>query len=106
ILVHAKVPLLGHHTSGVRKEWYRTPEELAESALNDPGPKLKKLLLQQTDVTEAEMDAIEEEERIYAQSEFDAAVASPEPDPATVADHVYVPTPVTAEKGDRSPQGR
>src|SRR5688500_17157650 len=23
ILVHAKCPLLGHHTSGVRKEWYR-----------------------------------------------------------------------------------
>ncbi|MGB0427700.1 MAG: thiamine pyrophosphate-dependent enzyme, partial [Flavobacteriales bacterium] len=22
-LVHAKVPLLGHHTSGVRREWYR-----------------------------------------------------------------------------------
>jgi len=70
ILVHAKVPLLGHHTSGVRKEWYRTPEELAKSALDDPGPKLKKLLLQQTNVTEAELNAIEEEERIYAQSEL------------------------------------
>ena len=23
ILVHAKVPLLNHHTSGVRMEWYR-----------------------------------------------------------------------------------
>jgi 2-oxoisovalerate dehydrogenase E1 component len=22
-IIHAKVPLLGHHTSGVRKEWYR-----------------------------------------------------------------------------------
>ncbi len=28
-LVHAKVPLLGHHTSGVRKDFYRTDEDLA-----------------------------------------------------------------------------
>ena len=28
-LVHAKVPLLGHHTSGVRKEFYRSEENLA-----------------------------------------------------------------------------
>ena len=24
VLVHAKCPLLGHHTSGVRREWYRS----------------------------------------------------------------------------------
>ena len=36
-LVHAKVPLLGHHTSGVRKEFYRTDEDLSQHAINDPG---------------------------------------------------------------------
>jgi len=90
----------------VRKEWYRTPEDLAKHALDDPGPKLRKLLLQQKDITAADLDKIEEEEKAYAQSEFDAAVASPEPDPATVADHVFVPTPVTEETGERSPKGR
>ena len=105
ILVCAKVPLLGHHTSGVRKEWYRTPEDLAKHALNDPGPKLKALLLQKG-LLEADLDKIEEEQRIYAQAEFDAAVASPDPDPATVANHVYVPTPVIHETGDRCPAGR
>ncbi len=40
-LVHAKVPLLGHHTSGVRKEFYRTEEDLAKHAKDDPFPKLK-----------------------------------------------------------------
>jgi 2-oxoisovalerate dehydrogenase E1 component len=30
-LVHAKVPLLGHHTSGVRKEFYRKEDELSSS---------------------------------------------------------------------------
>ena len=106
MLVHARVPLLGHHTSGVRKEWYRTAEDLAKHAMDDPGPKLKALLLQQKGITEADLNNIEEEQRVYAQAEFDAAVAAPEPDPATVAHHVYVPTPVTEEKGNRSPQGR
>ena len=41
-IVHAKVPLLGHHTSGVRKEWYR--DDLEEAASRDPYPKLKALL--------------------------------------------------------------
>ena len=45
-LVHAKVPLLTHHTSGVRKEFYRSQEDLALHAANDPHPKLKKQLLE------------------------------------------------------------
>lgn len=106
ILVHARVPLLGHHTSGVRKEWYRTPEDLAKHALNDPGPKLRSLLLEQKGITVSDLNKIEQEEKIYAQQEFDAAVAAPDPNPANVSDHVYVPTPVTEEKGDRCPQGR
>ncbi len=43
-MIHAKVPLLNHHTSGVRKEWYR--DDLEEAATRDPFPKLKKLLIQ------------------------------------------------------------
>jgi 2-oxoisovalerate dehydrogenase E1 component len=38
-LVHAKVPLLGHHTSGVRKEFYRSEEDLAKHTKEDPLPK-------------------------------------------------------------------
>ena len=44
VLVHAKVPLLGHHTSGVRKEFYRTREDLLRHGLYDPLPKLRLLL--------------------------------------------------------------
>ena len=106
ILVHAKVPLLGHHTSGVRKEWYRTPEDLAKHAGNDPVPKLRKLILQNKDIFEADLEQIEEEQKIYAQFQFDAAVAAEDPNPANVSQYVYTPTPVTEEKGDRSPAGR
>lgn len=102
ILVHAKVPLLGHHTSGVRKEWYRTDEDLAKHHVDDPGPKLRKRLLQKG-ISEDLLNEIEADERAYAQSEFDRAVAAPEPDPSTVSDHVFAPTPITEEKGVRNP---
>jgi 2-oxoisovalerate dehydrogenase E1 component len=105
ILVHAKVPLLGHHTSGVRKEWYRTPEDLEKHSVDDPGPKLRKLLLQKG-FSEEQLDRIEAEEKEFVQREFNAAVNAAEPDPATVADHVFAPTPVTEEKGNRTPEGR
>ncbi len=45
-IVHAKVSLLNHHTSGVRKEFYRSDDDLAKHAKNDPIPKLRHLLLQ------------------------------------------------------------
>jgi 2-oxoisovalerate dehydrogenase E1 component len=37
---------------------------------------------------------------------FARAVAAPEPDPAGVSDHVFAPTPVTEEQGERAPAGR
>ena len=43
ILIHAKVPLLNHHTSGVRMEWYR--DDLEQAKKDDPFPKLEKLLI-------------------------------------------------------------
>ncbi len=35
-LVQAQVPLLGHHTSGVRREFYRDAADLAAHAARDP----------------------------------------------------------------------
>lgn len=104
ILVHATVPLLGHHTSGVRKEWYRTEEDLQKHSLNDPGPKLRKRLLQMG-VSDEQLNTIEAEEKAFVLAEFERAVQSPEPDASTVADHVFAPTPVTEERGVRVPSG-
>lgn len=104
-LVHAKVPLLGHHTSGVRKEFYRSNEEMEISAGEDPGPKLRTRLLDagigQEELTAMEISAAEE-----VDMHFREALAAPEPDPATVEDFIFAPTPVLEEKGERSPAGR
>jgi len=104
-LVHARVPLLGHHTSGVRKEFYRTDEDLAKHAEDDPGPKLRNKLLE-TGVTEETLSSIETETAKEVLHHFQGATAAPEPDPATVSDFIFVPTPITEETGEREPAGK
>ena len=101
-LVHAQVPLLGHHTSGVRKDFYRTDEDWEKHSAHDPNPKLRKKLAD-SGVNEEELKLIEKEAADFIASEFAKAVASPEPDPATVEEHVFAPTAITEEKGERSP---
>jgi 2-oxoisovalerate dehydrogenase E1 component len=104
ILVHAKVPLLGHHTSGVRKEWYRTDEDLAKHGVNDPGPKLRNRLLQMG-VSEDQLNAIDAEEKDFVLTEFERAVASPEPEASSALTHVFAPCSITEEQGERMPAG-
>lgn len=104
-LVHAKVPLLGHHTSGVRKEFYRTEEDLLKHYADDPGPKLRKKLLE-CGISEIELIQIEKETAETVAHDFQGAMASPEPDVSTVNDFVFLPTTVTKEKGERSPAGK
>jgi 2-oxoisovalerate dehydrogenase E1 component len=103
-LVHAKVPLLGHHTSGVRKEFYRSPEDLALHSAEDPIPKLKKRLLD-LGINENDLDEIESVVIKEVAQHFANAVASPEPDPSKVEEYIFAPTPVTEEKGQRCPSG-
>lgn len=104
-LVHATVPLLGHHTSGVRKDFYREDEELETSYTNDPGPKLRKRLLLMG-VEESTLTQIEDESASLVKKDFDTAATAPEPDPATVANHVFAPTNITAESGERNPANK
>ena len=103
VLIHAKVPLLGHHTSGVRKEFYRDREDLLKHGLYDPIPKMRLLLngsgFDEHEINDTEADA----QRIVAES-FDKAVAAAEPDIKSVEDHIFAPTTVTEEKGTRSPK--
>lgn len=104
-LVHAKVPLLGHHTSGVRKEFYRSEEDLLKHGKDDPGPILR-IKLSDRGITESDLLAIEKEAAAKVSRQFAAAIAAPEPDPSTVGDFVFVPTPVIEERGERSPLGK
>jgi 2-oxoisovalerate dehydrogenase E1 component len=102
ILVHACVPLLGHHTSGVRKEWYRTEEDLALHGEKDPFPRLRNRLLE-IGVSEDDLLRIEADSKEYISIEFSRAQEAEDPDPSTVQDHIFAPATVTAETGNRTP---
>jgi 2-oxoisovalerate dehydrogenase E1 component len=103
-LVQAAVPLLNHHTSGVRKEFYRSKEDLEKHALNDPLGKMRKRLLA-VGIPEEQIQQIEKEAGQTAAQQFQQAIQAAEPDTSTVLHHVFAPTPVTEEKGQRTPQG-
>jgi 2-oxoisovalerate dehydrogenase E1 component len=102
-IIHAKVPLLGHHTSGVRKEWYR--DDLEEAATRDPYPKLKDLL-RENGIGEADIINIEADTRKLVDTDYERALNAEDPDPASVTDFIFAPTPVTEEKGEREPKGK
>ncbi len=104
-LVHARVPLLGHHTSGVRKEFYRSQEDLDKHFIDDPNPKLRKKLID-IEILEDKLLQIEKETTQEAEQQFQQAVNASEPDPLKVAEHIFVPTPVRDEKGERSTEGK
>jgi 2-oxoisovalerate dehydrogenase E1 component len=101
-LVHAKVPLLNHHTSGVRKEWYR--HDLEEHQLRDPYPKLVAELLA-SEITNEEIETIEKEILTKIETHLHEAIAQEDPLPSDLFTHDFAPTPITEEQGERSPKG-
>ena len=103
ILVHAKVPLLNHHTSGVRMEWYR--DDLEEAKSRDPLPKLKAELLKngfaQTEILEIEQIA-----KQIVETDYKKALLAEDPKPEDLFTHDFAPTSILQEKGERAPKNK
>jgi 2-oxoisovalerate dehydrogenase E1 component len=103
-LVHAKVPLLNHHTSGVRMEFYRDEKDLAEHRKRDPQPRFFQQLLdfgiQLQGLKELEKRAI-----ATVNADYELAKAAEDPRPEDLFTHMFAPTPVTEETGERAPKG-
>ncbi len=102
-IVHAKVPLLNHHTSGVRKEWYR--DDLAEAAERDPFP-LFRNQLQEQGIDESTLIAIEASAKELVAADYQKALQAEDPRPEDLFLHDFAPTPITEEKGERAPKGK
>ena len=101
-LIHAKVPLLNHHTSGVRMEFYR--DDLKQARSEDPYPKMLALLLQQG-ITKAEIQTIESDIESRVQQALNSALAAEDPSAEDLFTHDFAPTPITQEVGERTPKG-
>ena len=102
-LVHCKVPLLGHHTSGVRREWYR--DDLESAQKRDPFPKFIKQL-KSLGFEESQLQILEEEARMHVTSDYERALQAEDPRPEDLFLHDYAPSPITREQGEREPAGK
>jgi 2-oxoisovalerate dehydrogenase E1 component len=102
-LIHAKVPLLNHHTSGVRKEWYR--DDLEEAQKRDPYPKFRNQLLA-AEFDPDELITIEKKAKQQVADDYQKALQAEDPRPEDLFDHDFAPTPVTEERGVRAPKGK
>jgi 2-oxoisovalerate dehydrogenase E1 component len=102
-LVHATVPLLNHHTSGVRMEWYR--DDLEEHRTRDPYPRFRHRLIEEGIFSEAELLQMEAEVREKVDADFERAKAAEDPRPEDLFKYDFAPTPITEEKGVREPEG-
>ena len=101
-LIHAKVPLLNHHTSGVRMEFYR--DDLKQARSEDPYPKMLALLLQQG-ATKAEIQTIESDIESRVKQALSSALAAEDPSAEDLFTYDFAPTPITQEVGERTPKG-
>ncbi len=102
-MIHAKVPLLAHHTSGVRREWYR--DDLEDHKKRDPLPKFRSALAD-LGFSESELSSAWDRANAMVRADFEKAVRSEDPRPEDLFTHDFAPTPVTEEKGEREPLGK
>lgn len=100
-LVHVPVPLLNHHTSGVRKEWYR--DDLGAHQPQDPMPILRRNVVNL--LGEQEVVRTEAEVTASVKAAYQEALAAADPEPADLYTHMFAPSPVVEEQGERSPAG-
>jgi len=101
ILIHAKVPLLNHHTSGVRMEWYR--DDLDEARSRDPYPVIL-LELREHGVDQNTIDRIAQEAAEKVAGQFQKALKAPDPQPEDLFTHDFAPAAHVAEVGNREPE--
>lgn len=101
-LIHAEVPLLNHHTSGVRKEWYR--DDLEDHNKRDPYPQMIQKLLEEG-ISPEDIRKIQQQELELIKDSLQRAMAAPDPTPEDLFTYDFAPTPITEEKGIRQPSG-
>lgn len=99
-LIHARVPLLNHHTSGVRMEWYR--HDIEEHKLDDPYIKLINLM-ENYGFSHEEMNVILEESKNTVSADFEAAKNAEDPITEDLFNFDFAPANTLEESGERSP---
>jgi len=104
-LIHATVTRPYSHSAADTQAKYRSPEELADEAAHDPIRLLRTALVEAGALSEEDADRIQAEARQRVADAAKAAMAAPQPDPATALDHVVAlpPRPVPPEPPAAAP---
>ncbi|MEP7196583.1 MAG: thiamine pyrophosphate-dependent enzyme [Saprospiraceae bacterium] len=100
-LLHVNVPLLNHHTSGVRKEWYR--DDLDAQMEEDPFPKMQTLCLKHG-FTFEDLKRIEQAAISEVSADFEKARNAEEPTKEDLYTHAFAETEIIHESGNRKPK--
>ena len=87
----------GHGAADNDRQLYRTKEEEEEARKRDPIKRLEKIMADRNIMTEEKMEAIDAEIQEEVEKVYQAADASPFPDPADVYENVY--SDMAPEKG-------
>lgn len=103
VLIHASVPLLNHHTSGVRMEWYR--DDLEEQTKRDPYPHLENQLIK-SGFSVSDIKAIKENSNKEVQLDYEMALKEEDPSAEDLTTHIFAPSPIAEESGERAPKGK
>ena len=101
-MVHADVPLLNHHTSGVRMEWYR--DDLEDHLKRDPQPILQKQLIDHG-YKKNDLEKIKEKSEEKVLKDFNNSLEANDPDAEELFENIFHPTEILKEQGERSPKG-
>lgn len=97
VIVQANCVRMHSHSNSDRHDLYRDDYELNYVNEYDPLAKYRRLLLRYERFTEEELVALEEQAKEEVKKAHKAAMSAPDPDPASIYDHV-LPEPYVSEK--------
>lgn len=97
VIVHANCVRIGSHSNSDKHTLYRDENELEYVKSADPLLKFRRMLLRYKRLTEEELKAIEADAKKELSAANKKAIAAPDPDPATIFDHV-IPMPYQPKK--------
>src|SRR5258706_13928486 len=90
-IIHDRCVRINSHSNSDRQELYRSPEEIAEARRFDPVQRFRNYLLTEGEISEAEINQIEEGNNKLVEETATKVEAEPDPDPATALLYVLPP---------------
>jgi 2-oxoisovalerate dehydrogenase E1 component len=90
-IVHADCVRMNSHSNSDRQELYRSPEEIAEAQRFDPVARLRNYLLTKGEISEEELQLMENENSVTIEKAAEEVEMQPDPDPATATNFLLPP---------------